>query len=209
VNIQTSGGNSIADVEIGQSAKIRATAYGDAVLEGTVRSVALADTIASSGEGAGSKYYVAEVLIDQEKTDGLRVFSGLTADVDIETKTYESVLRVPSQAVVGRRVDELPRDLRDHPNVRTEKQFTPVVYLLRNGKAVVTPVRVGASDLLRSVIEDGIEAGDTVITGPYKVLETLKHEQSVMSEAEAEALKAEGGDGVSGGSDSSGDGAAN
>ena len=176
--------SSVAAVEIGQRATVRSAAYDDAAITGTVRSVALAKTTASSGFGEGSSYYEVEILLDPEETAAMRVFSGLTADVEIETKKYADVLRIPSQAVVGRRVDELPQEMRDLPEVRSEKEFTPVVYRVIDGKTKITPVAVGQSDLLNTVIESGLEPGATIVTGPFKVLETIKDGQAVKQEGE-------------------------
>ncbi len=185
---------SVAAVEIGQTATVRSAAYDDAAIKGTVRSVALAKTTAQSGFGSGSSYYEVEILLDPEQTAAMRVFSGLTADVEIETRAFDGVLRVPSQAVVGRRVDELPQEMRDLPEVRNAKEFTPVVFRVIDGKTKITPVRVGPSDLLNTVIESGLEPGSTIVTGPFKVLETIKDGQGVKNEG-TEGSRDEGTEG--------------
>ena len=114
---------SIADVQVGQKSTVRMEAYRDKTFEGTVVSVALANFDPNTARGAnrmmmqnndGTKFYKCEILL---KTDGQRIFSGLTADVDIETKRWENVLKIPSQAVLGREVDNLPPDIRDRPEV--------------------------------------------------------------------------------------------
>lgn len=189
----------VTQVEVGQPAKIRAAAYDDAVLSGTVRSVSLAQEGATGGGGGGggmgggsteSKHYICEVLLDPAETNEIRIFTGLTADVEIQTRHHEQVVRVPSQCVVGRRVDELPPEARTLPEVRADKEFTPVVYRIVNGEAVVTPVEVGASDLRMTIITSGLEPGAQIVTGPFKVLETIQHAQKVRTETEADAIKA-------------------
>src|SRR5690242_14053855 len=116
---------------------------------------------------------------------GERLFSGLTADVDIETKRYDDIIKVPSQAVLGRAPDALPADIRKKPEVDATKATVPVVYRYVNGEAVATPVTIGASDLTHTVIKSGLSAGDLVIAGPYKVLESLAHGQKVKNESDA------------------------
>jgi HlyD family secretion protein len=106
----------------------------------------------------------------------------LTADVEVETARHEDVLTIPSQAVLGRAVDELPQALRDKPEVDKSKSLVTVVYRIVDGKAVVTPVRVGASDVTRTIIESGLNEGESVIVGPYKVLEKLTNDQKVKDE---------------------------
>jgi hypothetical protein len=56
------------------------------------------------------------------------------------------------------------------------------VYRYVNGKAVVTPVKIGPSDDTHTVVLAGLTMADEVITGPYKVLEALAHDQVVKDE---------------------------
>jgi HlyD family secretion protein len=120
-----------------------------------------------------------KILLDLK---GRRIRSGLSADVDIETKRHDKVIEVSSQAVVGRPVDQLPEEMRKRPEVEKGKQFTTVVYRLVNGKAVVTPVKVGPSDDTHTIIESGVKEGDAIIAGPYKVLESIQNDQAVKPE---------------------------
>jgi HlyD family secretion protein len=174
----------VANVEVGQPVRVHMQAYSDRVFTGKVSSVALTRTTERTAGAAGSadaKTFKVEILLD---TDGQRIYSGLTADVEIETRRHENVLKVPSQAVLGASTDDLPQSVRDNnPNVDTTKTLTTVVYRYLNGKAVVTPVKVGASDITHTAIESGLSDGDQVITGPYKVLEHLMNDQLVQPEA--------------------------
>lgn len=165
----------VSGVSAGQRATVRIPAYRDETFEGVVERVALAVT----EERDGSRFYETEIRL---RTDGRRIFTGLNCDADIETRSHEGVLRVPSQAVLGRAVDDLPPDIRARPEVEANKTFTTVVYRFAEGKAIVTPVRIGASDLTHTEIVAGLEPGAAVIAGPYKVLESLKHEQAVEDE---------------------------
>ncbi|MCC6683306.1 MAG: efflux RND transporter periplasmic adaptor subunit [Phycisphaeraceae bacterium] len=170
-----------ADVDLvheGQSANIRLLSDQDRVYHGTVEKIALKAT-----DGL-TRYFETEILLD---TDGRRLYSGLTADAEIHVNDFTDVLTVPSQAVLGVKLDDLPAEVRkDNPLVDPDKTMTTVVYRLIDGKAVVTPVRIGTSDLTDTVIEQGLSEGDRVIIGPYKVLESIKHDQKVHDEEEDE-----------------------
>jgi HlyD family secretion protein len=181
---------SISDVQVGQKATVRMEAYRDKIFEGTVVAVALANfdpNMARGGGGNrfmmgnndGTKFYKTEILL---KTNGQRIFSGLTADIDIETKRWDNVLKIPSQAVLGREVDNLPPDVRERPEVDKSKTTVPVVYRVIDGKAVVTPVSIGGSDLTHTVIKSGLSETDVIITGPFKVLESVQNNQKVKEE---------------------------
>jgi HlyD family secretion protein len=167
--------SSIASVKVGQKAIVRVPAYQDREFDGVVQTVALANT----EEKDGTKYFKTEVLL---KTNGDRVLQGLTADVDIETKRHQNVMAVPSQAVVARTVDDLPTGVRDAKEVERNKTQTPVVYRMKDGKAVVTPVTVGPSDLQRTVITSGLSAGDVIVVGPYKTLDKIQNDDLIKDE---------------------------
>jgi HlyD family secretion protein len=167
--------SAVAAVKVGQKATVRVPAYKDREFKGVVSTVALANT----EEKDGTKYFKTEILLD---TQGITVLSGLNADADVETDKHENVITVPSQAVLGRAVDDLPAGVREKPEVLRDRTQTPVVYRVVDHKAVVTPVKVGPSDIQRTVIEAGLNAGDVVIIGPYKVLEGLSNDQKVKDE---------------------------
>ncbi|MCK4282680.1 MAG: efflux RND transporter periplasmic adaptor subunit [Candidatus Brocadiae bacterium] len=176
----------IGRVEVGQRATAKIHANPDEEFEGVVDSIALTHDF---GWG-GVKYYKTEILL---KLEGRRVYSGSTADVDIETRYHKDVLRVPSQAVLERLVDELPRGVRENnPNVDKSKTYATVVYCFADGEAVVAPVKIGPSDETHTLIHSGIAEDDLIITGPYKVLEGIKHQQKVKEEPEEEEAESGG-----------------
>lgn len=166
-------------VAANQRAVIRTRAYPDDEFEGRVESVALVGV----GRDMESKSFRVEILVTQtDKT----LYSGLTAEVDIETERHTDVLKVPSQAVLGRRTDALPTEIRENsPLADPKSTFTTVVYRIIDGKAAVTPVEVGPSDATHTIVRQGLTETDHVITGPYKILEKLKHEQLVEDETTA------------------------
>jgi HlyD family secretion protein len=173
----------VGAVQAGQKATVRIQAYPDTVFEGVVRNVALTHVYSQTR----SKVFEAEIVLS---TDGQPVYSGLTADVDIETRRHQDALKVPSQSILARRAEELPLDVRtDNPNVDMSKTDATVVYRYTDGKAIVTPVKIGPSDLTHTIILSGLSEGDRVIVGPYKVLENLKHNQRVRDERESQEAK--------------------
>jgi HlyD family secretion protein len=182
--------SAIAQVREKQTANVRLEAYRDKVFKGVVQSVALANYDSSMARGGartatasgGGKTFEVVILID---TDGYRFFSGLSADAEIETKRFDSVIKVPSQAVLARSPDSLPERARGLPVIEKGKASIPVVYRYVDGKAVATPVRIGTSDMTHTVIEAGLSAGDMVITGPYKALEPLADGQQVKADIAA------------------------
>ncbi len=161
-----------------QKAVVHVDAYPDTEFTGKVHSIALAHTLSYTR----TKYYETEILLDPNE---IRLHTGLTANVDIETRTHENVLMVPTQAVLGREIDSLPLEIRDkNPLVDTAKTFVTIVYLYKGGKALATPVKIGQSDLTHTIILEGLNEGDKVVIGPYKVLDTIHHNQTIKDERE-------------------------
>ena len=163
----------VGQVSIGQKAKIHIPAFWEEEFDGIVQNIALTQRLSRTG----AKYYKTEILVTGDVS---KLYSGLTADVDIETHRYQDVIKVPSQSVLARQLDSIPLDItKDNPVVDQKKIQIAVVYLLRDGKTVVTPVRIGPSDLTHTLIREGLVPGDVVIVGPYKILGGLQHDQSI------------------------------
>ena len=174
----------VGKLRVGQRAKVFVQTFPDDEFKGVVDSIALTHRISPS---TGTKYFRTEILLEG---DVKKLFSGLTAHVDIETIKHENILNVPSQAVLGRPIDDLPLKIRENcPQVDKEKTFTPVVYRYIDDKAVVTPVKIGPSNMTHTVILSGITENDKIVVGPYKELEGLKHEKKIRDEREIEAEK--------------------
>jgi HlyD family secretion protein len=175
----------IANVKAGQQAKVRISAFPDQLFDGEVKLVGMdiADQRFGGGGNNGGggnsqqgRWYRAKVVVN---TTGKRVPAGLSADVDIETQRHKDIIKVPTQAVMGRPVEELPADIKTRPEVDKNKQLATVVFLLVDGKAKITPVTIGASDMTHTQITSGIKDGDRLIIGPYKVLPSLKNDAKV------------------------------
>jgi HlyD family secretion protein len=185
----------IARVAVDQDAKVYVNAYKDEPFEGKVSEIALQRTLEKDGTGS------FKVLVNLD-LKGRQIFSGLTGNVDIDIARQEGLM-VPSQAVVERPVNDLPQGIKDNPLVQKSRRVTQVVFRVVDGKAVMTPVSTGTSNLTDTLVKDGLKAGDMIITGPYRVLEKLKDGEVVQKEdASKDAGRwaaAEGARGQSGG----------
>ncbi len=180
----------VGKLKVGQKARIHVQAWPDKVFPGEVRSVALSHKFGNQG----TKYYETEVLMVDPNE---QVFTGMTADVDIAVAAHDDIVIVPSQAVLGRKVDELPVAIRDQLSEKErQKAFASVVYCVRDGKAMATPVKITASNTTHTAISSGLTADDWIVTGPYKELEQLKHEQPIVDERAAEKAAAPSGESV-------------
>lgn len=188
----------IAPVAVGQPATVYINAYDGEEFRGKVEKIGRKRRVSASGTG----YFIIEIALELE--EGRSLLSGLTASVDIEVEPFFDVVKVPSQAVIDVRVEELPDEIREMDLVESEKTYTDIVYRLVDGKAIATPVRKGPSDLTHTVVIEGLGPDDVIVVGPYRVLDPgrgdfLKHEQDIRDEdAPEEDEDAEAGDSEAG-----------
>jgi HlyD family secretion protein len=177
---------SIDKVEIGQKAKIKVDAFGDKEILGEVtQKTPLAVGKSQTTGGLSTNINVQEakefrVVIElkdlpQEVKDGLR--PGMSATAEITTKVVNDVVSVPLQAVIEKKPDGQPSPTiqGDVPQPGEKPKTITGVYVLQDGKKAkfveVTTGIIGESD---REITSGLNPGDEVITGPSRVLNTLK-----------------------------------
>ena len=146
----------IANVQIGQRARIFAIAYADLPVEGAVDSIAISAKVAEGQQGLS--FAVKIRLLDPEK---ITLRPGMSCRAEIFTDTREAVLATPIQAI---RVEE---DLAADETRR-------YAFVARGGTARRVEVEVGISDDTYQEITSGLSEGDVVIIGPDRVLRALE-----------------------------------
>lgn len=145
----------IGQVRQGQTAEVYTAAYPDTPLAGTVQSVA---SVARKMAGEAGLSFLVKILLHEQNSILIR--PGMSVRADLYTRSRENTLAIPVQAVL---YDEDTGD-------EDEQTY---VFVMRDGKAVRRNVSVGiASDSDQEII-DGLEAGERVIYGPYRVLRHL------------------------------------
>jgi len=178
----------VGQIELGQQAVASIQAYPNIKFKGVVSQIALKYRLSDNK----TRYYRTEILLNNDPNI-LKLYTGLTADVDIETHKHIGIIKIPSQAVVARDIDSLPLEIRDKsPDLDKDKKFAPVVFRFIDGKAVATPVKIGSGDLTHTIILSGLKEGDSIVIGPYKLLNNLKHDQLLRDERQVEAEKKAG-----------------
>jgi HlyD family secretion protein len=146
----------IANVEIGQKARVFAIAYPDQPVEGVVESIAVSAKVAEGQQG--QSFAIKIRLLDPEK---ITLRPGMTCRAEIFTATKGGVLAAPIQAIL---VEE---------NLTTDA-VTRDVFVNRDGRATKVAVQVGLADDTYQEIVSGLSPGDEVVTGPDRVLRALE-----------------------------------
>jgi HlyD family secretion protein len=178
----------IDKVEVGQKAKIKIDAFGDREIEGEVSQktpLALGKSQTTGGLSTNINVQEAKefrVVINLKNLpndlhEGLR--PGLSATATITTKTADDALAVPLQAIVDK-MPPTPTPAADGSQPQTPQNPAekpkPIkgVYILDEGKAKFVEVTTGITGESDIQITSGLSPGVEVITGPSRVLKTLK-----------------------------------
>jgi HlyD family secretion protein len=189
----------ISNVQVGQRVMVKVDALGEKELEGIVQERAASavtksgqniSQTATSGTQEAKEFKVVIRLsnLTQENRDRLR--PGMSATATIFTDKRENVIAIPLQALVERDPEQLDRE----GKAGTEAKPTPTpspepgqkavaekkktikgVFLVKDNKAVFTPVETGITGENDIEIKSGLTGGEMLITGPYRQLRTLKN----------------------------------
>lgn len=177
----------IASVDVGQEAKVKVDALGEKEVKAVVtQKNPLAIAKSDTQGGLSNRVNVQEAkefkvtLELRELTDEVRLKlrPGMSATATITTKTKSNVIAVPLQAIV----EKAPAAPSPGPSIASSAP-TPVekpkeqkgVYILdKDGKVKFVEVTTGITGESDIEIVSGLTPGSEVITGPSRVLKTLK-----------------------------------
>ena len=191
----------IDKVEVGQPVKVKVDAFGEQEIVGEVRQktpLAVGKSQTSGGlsvninvqEAKEFRVVVELKNLTEEFRSSLR--PGMSATAVITTKTAENVIAIPLQAVIEKKPDASPSPTLqgDSPAAPVEKP-KPIkgVYVLDGNKAKFVEVETGITGESDIQIVAGLSEGQEVITGPSRILNTLKEGTVVKKQ-----VKKEGGD---------------
>jgi HlyD family secretion protein len=187
----------IDSVAVGQKAKVKVDAFGDQEIDGEViQKTPLAVGKSQTSGGLSTNINVQEakefrVVIQlndmpMETKVGLR--PGMSATAVITTEVVANVIAVPLQAIVEKKPEGSPE-----PTIQTDasapiEKPKPVkgVFVLDGNKAKFRPVETGITGESDIQITSGLSEGELVITGPSRVLNTLKDDTVVKEQKKKE-----------------------
>ncbi|HSB11074.1 MAG TPA: efflux RND transporter periplasmic adaptor subunit [Blastocatellia bacterium] len=180
----------IADVQVGQKAKVKVDALGDVEIEGEVIEKGASaitrsgQTIAQSANTQEAKDFLVKIKLNpvQQVRDKLR--PGMSSTAVITTATVDQVLTAPLQAIVPREApkDQQPAEEPGSPSAK-KKEVEGVFVFTKDGRGHFTPITTGIKGDQEIEIKTGLNEGDEIIIGPYKTLRTLKDGDQVKREA--------------------------
>lgn len=193
----------IVRVNFSDTALIEVDAYLNRKFKGVVTSIATSANLEGVGLDQVTNFDVRIRILPESYTDlmreGQKDYSpfrpGMSATVDIQTKTERNVVSVPIQAVTTRS-DTISEGMKnrtagaeqaDTPN----KEIKEYVFVYDAGFARLTEVETGIQDNMYIQIMNGIDEGAEVISGPYRaVSSTLKNGDAVRKVERSELYSA-------------------
>jgi HlyD family secretion protein len=170
----------ITGVKVGQKVEIKVDALGDRELDGEVSEIAasavtrtgqtIAQTaVAGSQEAKDFKAVIRLTGLSEELKDRLR--PGMSATAIITTDRRNNAIAIPLQALVER---ELPQEKSGADKTAKKKQPVVGVFIVRDDRAIFTPVETGIIGQNEIEITRGLGDRQQIIIGPYRQLRMLK-----------------------------------
>lgn len=190
----------ILGIKMDQPAEVTIDAVPDKKFKGRVSEIGMSALSSTSGQtttsssqstasssGEAKDFTVSVTLNDPPP--GLR--PGLSATAKITTATRKNAITIPIQALTVRTQGELDRQKKENAKGKAQAaEPTPAqeaankkeiqgVFLVRDGKAVFTPVKTGIMGTMNVEVLSGVKPGEEIVTGSYQVLRTLKNDAKV------------------------------
>jgi HlyD family secretion protein len=156
----------IGPIDPGTPVTIRVAAYPDQIFEGKVDRM--------GAEGTTLQNVTMFPVLIRIPNRGSLLRPGMNAEVEIHIGEVQNALTVPNAALRSRE-DALalaeplglaPEDILPESGRPTASDHRYVVFMLENGEPKAVPVRTGLTDFDYTVVESGLEAGDTVLVMP-------------------------------------------
>jgi HlyD family secretion protein len=207
----------IVNVKLGQPAEVTIDAVRNKTFKGRVTEIGQSAVGRTSGLTSGQSSTTTEEAKDfkvvvtlDEPPPGLR--PGLSTTAKITTATRQDAVAIPIQALAVRMRRELEEAEKDAKGkgakgtVKAATQPAPAsnsskekdkgkeevqgVFVLKDGRAVFTPVETGIMGPTDMEVLSGVKPGDEIVTGSFSVLRTLKNNTKV--KVDNSAVKAGG-----------------
>jgi HlyD family secretion protein len=194
----------INKVELAQKVSIEVDAFPDTTFPGEVVEIGNTATVARAGtQDQATNFYVKVVFKDSD----IKVKPGMSATVDITSNERDDAMSVPFSAVVMRSFDmdslaaaragKVPesssivneavasesKDSLEEKKKKNggdkERKELKGVFVIREGVVKFAEIETGVADQKYIEVTKGIEPGDSVVSGPYRVLRTIKEGDAV------------------------------
>ena len=187
----------IVNVKLDQKTEITIDAIPGRVFQGHVVEIGNTAILRSTGLAASqstissqeAKDFKVVVAMDNPPDE---IRPGLSCTSKITTATRSKILTAPIQALTIRQKGDLEAKAGAPPSVdKGSKEEIQGVFVISGDKAVFRKVETGVAGATDIEVLSGLNEGEQIVTGSFKVIRTLRNEARIKVDNEA-ALKAAG-----------------
>ena len=193
--------NDVVTIDVGDTTEIEIDAFPDTLFYGLVSEIAhTAQNLNMGSQQQVTNFKVKIKILNPPH----KIRPGMSSTVNIISETIKNTLSIPIQSLVSRpkNFEELTEEDKKNDddsesNYSNAKEGIDVVFILVdnfNGKetaegekyAIVKPVDTGLSSENYYAVNTGVDLGDIIVTGRYRVLsKELQHGMKVSFEIES------------------------
>jgi HlyD family secretion protein len=159
-------------VKLGEDAQVRIDAYPNQTFDAVVTEVG-GSPITKLSQNEATKFKVKV----QIKNPPLTIKPGLSAQADIFTGRQNQALVIPIQALVMKEAKpsaDAAKGADTGKSKNAPSKDEEGAFLLEKGKVHFVALKTGLMGELNVQVIEGLKGGETLITGPFKVLRGLK-----------------------------------
>ncbi len=180
----------IVSVHLGQKANVTIDAMPNRTFTGHVTEIGNTAILRSTGQAASqsanssqeAKDFKVVVAIDSPPEE---IRPGLSCSAKIVTAIRPNTLSIPIQALTVRKKGDLdaPKDgvvaASDAPPDKSRNEEIQGVFIIKDGHAEFHKVDTGITGATDIEVVSGVNPGDQIITGSYKVIRTIRNQARV------------------------------
>jgi HlyD family secretion protein len=193
----------IVNVKLGQAADITIDAIPNKTFKGHVTEIGNTAILRSTGLAASQSAVSSQEAKDFKVVIALDIRPGLSCTSKIITATRQKALSIPIQALTVRQRGDLEPEkpsgtktvqassTPDSAAEKAKKEELQGVFIVKNGAAQFREVKTGITGTTDIEVLNGLNDGEEIITGSYKVIRTLRNAAKVKVDNAAPA-KTEG-----------------
>ena len=178
---------SVPGVKVGQKAALSIDAYPNKKFDGTVTEVGSSPILKNDPDllslTANSEAINFKVKIRVENPPET-IRPGFSVTADVVTARRDGATAIPLQALIVRDVEK-----KDKAPAAGRPETEEGVYTVKEGKLAFTKVKTGIAGELLIEVTEGPKPGSEIVTGPFKVLRTVKDGDRVIIEKEGDKKK--------------------
>lgn len=183
----------IVNVKLDQAADVTIDAIPNKVFKGHVIEIGNTAILRSTGLAASqsavssqeAKDFKVVVALDDPPAE---IRPGLSCTAKVITATRQKVLSIPIQALTVRTRGDLEPEVKGGVQAATKsdpaaekkrKEELQGVFVVKGEKAEFREVKTGITGTTDIEVDNGLNEGDQIITGSYKIIRTLKNQAKI------------------------------